>query len=278
VRIDLCGVRGSMPAAGPAFAGVGGNTACVALTAADAVGPKLVLDGGTGLRNVADLVGGKPFAGTLLLSHLHWDHTQGLPFFTAADDPGSRVDVHLPVLSGAPSHALDALMGPPFFPITPADLAGNWRFLALDEGRFEVEGFEVLAREVPHQGGRTFGFRITDGRSSLAYVSDHGPVALGPGPEGWGPYHEAVRELADGVDVLLHDAQYTVPELAAKPHFGHSAVDYAVSLGERCGVGRVALFHHDPWRTDEAVDAIVSRFGASPVPVSAAVEGDVITL
>jgi hypothetical protein len=141
-----------------------------------------------------------------------------------------------------------------------------------------VEGFEVLAREVPHQGGRTFGFRITDGRSSLAYVSDHGPVVLGPGPEGWGPYHEAVRELADGVDVLLHDAQFTVSELAARPHFGHSAIDYAVSLGARCGVGRVVLFHHDPWRTDEAVDAIVSRFGASPVPVTAAVEGDTITL
>jgi len=267
-----------MPAAGSAFAGVGGNTACVALTHDTASAPALVIDGGTGLRNVETLTGGMPFDGTLLLSHLHWDHTQGLPFFTAADDRASRVDVRLPVASGAPSHALDPLMAPPFFPITPAGLPGSWRFDALDEGRFEVEGFDVLAREVPHQGGRTFGFRVSDGRSSVAYVSDHGPIVLGPGPDGWGPYHRAVRELADGVDVLLHDAQYTAPELAEKPNYGHSAVDYAVALAERCAVGRLVLFHHDPWRTDDAVAAIVRRFSDGPLAVVAAVEGDTITL
>jgi len=169
-------------------------------------------------------------------------------------------------------------MAPPFFPITPSGLPGDWRFAPLDEGRFEVEGFQVLAREVPHQGGRTFGFRIDDGRSSLAYVSDHGPIVLGPGPDGWGPYHEAVRELAEGVDVLLHDAQYTAPELAEKPNYGHSAVDYAVALGERCDVRRLLLFHHDPWRTDDAVAALVQRFSGRSLPVAAAVEGDVIVL
>src|SRR5262245_1228131 len=168
MRVDLCGVRGSMPAAGPALVRVGGNTSCVAITHDIDEGPRLVVDAGTGLRNVAALLDGAPFRGTLLLSHLHWDHTQGLPFFTAGDRPDARVDVRLPVAAGQPAHALDSMMGPPFFPITVDGLQGRWRFEPLDEGRFEVEGFEVVAREVPHPGGRTFGFRVTDGRSSLA--------------------------------------------------------------------------------------------------------------
>jgi ribonuclease BN (tRNA processing enzyme) len=257
---------------------VGGNTSCVALAHDVAEGPSLLLDGGTGLRNVAGLLDGAPFRGTLLLSHLHWDHVQGLPFFTAGDRPDGRVDVRLPVAAGAADHALDGMLGPPFFPITVSSLLGRWRFSPLDEGAFEVEGFHVLAREVPHPGGRTFGFRVSDGRSSLAYVADHGPIALGPGPDGWGPYHESAMALATGVDLLVHDAEFTVPELEAKPHYGHSAVDYAVALAERADVGRLLLFHHDPWRTDDAMAAIVDRYRGGPVKVDAAVEGHTIAL
>ena len=117
----------------------------------------------------------------------------------------------------------------------------------------------MLVREIPHTGGRTFGFRVGDGDGTIAYISDHGPIALGPGPDGWGPYHDAVCELADGVDVLLHDAQFTAAELADRPHFGHSAADYAVALAERCHVDRLLLYHHDPDRTDDEVDALVER-------------------
>jgi len=278
MRVHLCGVRGSMPAAGPAFGRVGGNTSCVAIAHDVDEGPRLLLDAGTGLRNVAALLAGAPFRGSLLLSHLHWDHTQGLPFFTAGDRPDGRVDVHLPVAGGAAAHALDAMMSPPFFPITVGELHGQWQFTALDEGRSDIEDFDVLARLVPHPGGRTFGFRVSDGRSSMAYVSDHGPIVLGPGPDGWGPYHDAVLELVSGVDLLLHDAQYTAVELPERAHFGHSAVEYAVALAERGEVGRLLLFHHDPWRTDDAVDALADRYRAGPLKVAAAVEGDTIVL
>ena len=185
--------------------------------------PRLLLDGGTGLRRVAELLDGGPFEGALLLGHLHWDHTQGIPFFAAGDRPDARVDVHLPVADGDAAHGLDGLMAPPFFPIEASELDGRWSFQALDEGSLEVEEFTVLVREIPHTGGRTFGFRVSDGDGTIAYMSDHGPIALGPGPDGWGPYHEAVCELTDGVDVLLHDAQFTAAELADRPHFGHSA-------------------------------------------------------
>ena len=278
MRLHLLGVRGSTPAPGPEFIRVGGNTSCVAIAHDDEWRPRLLLDGGTGLRRVAGLLGDSPFEGALLLGHLHWDHTQGIPFFGAGDRPDARVDVHLPVVDAAPAHALDGMMAPPFFPIDAGGLQGRWSFSALDEGSFDVEGFTVLAREIPHTGGRTFGFRVSDGRATVAYISDHGPLALGRGPNGWGPYHDAVCELADRVDVLLHDAQYTPAELATRPHFGHSAVDYAIALAEHCTVGRLLLYHHDPERTDDEVDALVDQHRGGPVKVAAAIEGDVIEL
>jgi phosphoribosyl 1,2-cyclic phosphodiesterase len=271
-------VRGSTPAPGPAFVRVGGHTSCVAVAHDGDWGPRLLLDAGTGLRRVAALLGDAPFDGTLLIGHLHWDHTQGIPFFAAGDRPDARVDVHLPADAGDPADALDGLMSPPFFPIDAGGLRGRWTFHALAEGSFDVEGFTVLAREIPHPGGRTFGFRVSDGRATMAYVSDHGPLALGFGPDGWGPYHDAVVALADGADVLLHDAQYTADELTTRQHFGHSAIDYAVALADRCSVGHLLLYHHDPERTDDEVDAIVDGLRDSAVKVSAAVEGDVIQL
>jgi ribonuclease BN (tRNA processing enzyme) len=275
--VDLCGVRGSMPAAGTAFARVGGNTSCVALTGAGERGPRLLLDAGTGLRNVGRLLGEAPFGGSLLLTHLHWDHTQGLPFFTAGDRDDASVDVHLPA-SGDAAHALDPLLSPPFFPITAAGLRGDWRFSALEPGRFSVAGFDVVARHLPHPGGATFGLRVSDGHSSMAYVPDHGPLALGPGPDGWGPYHDDILALVEGVDLLVHDAQLVPAELPAKAHFGHSTPGYAAELARRAGVGRLLLFHHDPWRTDDEVDAIVRAVSGSGLDVAAAVEGQSITL
>jgi phosphoribosyl 1,2-cyclic phosphodiesterase len=278
MRLHLCGVRGSTPAPGLAFSRVGGHTSCVAVAHDDDVAPRLLIDAGTGLRRVCELLGDTPFDGSIVIGHLHWDHTQGIPFFYAGDRPDARVDVYLPAHGGDAAHALDGLMAPPFFPIDAGGLRGHWSFHALEEGSFEAEGFTVLAREIPHAGGRTFGFRVTDGAATLAYVSDHGPLALGFGPDGWGPYHAAVHELADGADVLLHDAQYTADELAIRQHFGHSAIDYAVALAERCNVGRLLLHHHDPDRTDDEVDALVEAHQSTTVDVAAAIEGDVIQL
>jgi hypothetical protein len=139
------------------------------------------------------------------------------------------------------------------------------------------EDFDVLALEIPHKGGRTFGFRVSDSSgASIAYLSDHGPIALGPGPAGLGEYHEAARALADRVDVLIHDAQHTAVELPEYAHFGHSAIDYAVGLAETCGVKQLLLFHHAPPRTDDQLDAIVAGLRAKSVAVSAAAEGTVI--
>jgi phosphoribosyl 1,2-cyclic phosphodiesterase len=239
--------------------------------------PSLVLDAGTGIRDLGALLGEAPFRGVVLLGHLHWDHTQGLPFSRAIDHDSAEVQLCLPDQEDGDS-AIDVLrraMSPPHFPIGPEGLRGAWTFSALSPGTHHLAVFEVLALEIPHKGGRTFGYRINDGRSAIAYLSDHGPSALGPGPDGWGPYHEAAMALAADVDVLIHDAQHTAAELPSRAIFGHSAADYAVRLGELAGAGSVLLFHHDPARTDAEVDAVVESFAGAPISVQAAVEGEV---
>lgn len=277
MRVHLLGVRGSTPTPGEAFARHGGHTSCVAIELDDGRIP-LVLDAGTGLRSLGALLGGGPFRGTLLLGHLHWDHTHGLPFSAAVDHPASQVRVFAPV---EPGQTVDELLGmamsPPSFPIGPGELRGDWSWSGLTEGHHSMEGLDVLAREIPHKGGRTFGFRVSDGRHAVAYLSDHMPQALGSGPDGLGARHDAALTLADDVDVLIHDAQYTAEELPTRGAFGHSAAEYAVSLGQAAGARRVVLFHHDPARTDDQIDAIVARFADAGLPVCAAVEGTVLS-
>lgn len=279
MKVHVLGVRGSTPAPGHAFARHGGNTSCIAL-ARDGEAPSLVLDAGTGLRDLGALLGEVPFRGALLLGHLHWDHTQGLPFSRAIDHDGAEVRLCLPDQEDG-AEAIDVLrraMSPPHFPIGPEGLRGGWTFEGLQPGFHHVAGFEVLALEIPHKGGRTFGYRVSDGHSAIAYLSDHGPSALGPGPEGWGPYHETAMALAADVDVLIHDAQHTSEELPSRASWGHSAADYPVRLGELAGARSVLLFHHDPNRTDGEVDALVASFSGATVAVEAAAEGMVIDL
>jgi phosphoribosyl 1,2-cyclic phosphodiesterase len=266
LRIDLCGVRGSIPAPGAEFVRYGGHTSCVALTLADGEAhdrrPSLILDAGAGLLRAARLLGGEPYAGAILLSHLHWDHTLGLPFFAAGEPAVARARVLMPEQPGGGSgtELLAGVMRPPYFPIGPGELPGEWTFATIAPGELPVAGFRVLAREIPHRGGRAFGYRIADGRgAALAYLPDHCPTALGAGPDGWGEYHPAALELARGVDVLIHDATLLPSELAAEADFGHAVADYAVRLGHRAGAREVVLFHHRHDRTDAELDQLAAR-------------------
>jgi phosphoribosyl 1,2-cyclic phosphodiesterase len=261
VRLYLCGVRGSTPAPGADFLRYGGHTSCVAIAHDDAARPTLVLDAGTGLRQVTPLLGGQPFDGTILLTHLHWDHVHGLPFFTGGDCEGSRVSLLLPEQDDGASaeQALAKGMSPPHFPIGPGELRGAWTFGTIAPGPLKAEGFTIEARAIPHKGGATLGYRVSDGSSVIAYLPDHCPTALGPGPEGWGEYHAAALQLASGADVLLHDAFLLADEVPAEAFFGHAAIDYAIGLGRRAGARRVVLTHHKPGRTDAALDEVASR-------------------
>lgn len=306
MRIHLCGVRGSTPAPGRDFLRYGGHTSCLALAHDGGAGPVLVLDAGTGLRGVTRLLGDRAFDGMILLTHLHWDHVQGLPFFRAGDRDDARVRLLLPALEGEGSSSageghsgqgsssseggpradwgpsaeeiLSRAMSPPHFPITPGGLRGDWAFGTLLPGHFKAEGFTVEAREVPHKGGRTLGYRVSDGRSVIAYLPDHCPTALGPGPEGWGEYHPAALELAAGADLLVHDSFLLAEEVAAEAAFGHAAAEYAVGLGRRAGARRVMLAHHKPERTDPELDTLGRRFAEAGAGVIVAAEGGILDL
>ncbi len=280
MRIHFCGVRGSTPAPGIDFVRYGGHTACLALAQTGAPAPTLILDAGAGLQRATSLLGGAPFAGTILLSHVHWDHTLGLPFFAAADRPDARVTVLIPEQpDGADAQAvLAGMMSPPYFPIEPGELSGEWSFASIATGELQIEGFTVLAREIPHKGGRTFGYRVSDGHSTLAYLPDHCPTALGPGEDGFGEYHPAAIELAQGADVLVHDALIFPEELASEAAFGHAVTDYAVQLGRRAAARSVVLFHHRHDRSDDALDGLAERFRVTSPSVTVAAEGSSLDL
>ena len=271
MRLHLLGVRGSTPAPGIEYVRYGGHTSCVALTADGDAAPSLLLDAGTGIRRATALCEG-PFRGTILLTHLHWDHVHGLPFFTGADREDARTSVVMPAQSdGADALAVLARgFSPPHFPVAPDALRGAWSFTGASPGTFDAEGFEVTALEIPHKGGRTYGYRVDDGRNCVAYLPDHCPTDLGPGPDGWGEYHENALALARDADVLIHDASLVAEELAAEAWFGHAAVEYAIALGHRAGVATVVLFHHKPDRTDDALDAMPARTGDADDVVVAA--------
>ena len=267
-----------MPTPGADFLRYGGQTSCVAISR-DGSAPELILDAGTGLVAVTALLEGRPYDGSILVGHLHWDHTQGMPFFAGGGAAGSRVDVLIPAQGGPCQSAHDVLAGsfsPPHFPIVPSQLGPGWTFEGLDEGPHVIDGFDVLAREIPHKGGRTFGYRVEHEGASLAYFSDHSPTSVGPGRDGLGERHEAALALARGVDLLVHDAQHLAEQFPGVDFLGHASVEYCVELAREAGVATLALFHHAPGRTDDEIDAILDLarlLAGDDLTVVAAYEG-----
>jgi phosphoribosyl 1,2-cyclic phosphodiesterase len=267
MKLLLLGVRGSTPAPGPDFVKYGGHTSCVAVIPDGASDPTLVLDAGTGLRTLTSQLSTPAYRGAIVLSHMHWDHVQGIPFFAAGDRPASVVDLYVPAQQGETGRQLlTRMMSPPLFPIEPEGLNGAWSFHTLDTGTHDIGGFTVRTADIAHKGGRTFGFRIEDGTGAVAYLPDHAPAQGCSG---------AARDLIAGVDVLLHDAQFVESERAIADAYAHATVSDAVRLATEAGVGQLVLFHHSPVRTDVQLDELAVSVEA-PMPVVVASEGQVL--
>lgn len=279
MQLTFYGVRGSCPCAGERYRRVGGNTSCVLVSVPGE--PPLLLDLGTGLRAFGEVLepalrrAGHPLRANALLTHLHFDHILGLPFFAPLQDPGASLTVHGPEPDGSTfEEALTRAVMPPFFPVEMSEIGGKVELRGLADGDLTLGSVRVRARSVPHPGN-TLGFRIDADGGSIAYLPDHqAPLDRRSVPDG-------VRELCDGVDLLVHDAQYTDEEFAARPAWGHSTVAYAVRVAAESGARRLLLFHHDPARTDRDVAALLRRArrladAQKLEDVSAAVEGLVV--
>lgn len=244
-------MRGSTPCPCEENRRYGGNTSCVSLEAPGS--EPIVLDLGTGVRRWGHTrPGGNPFRGSALVTHLHWDHVQGLPFFVPVLLDGARLDIYGPPQTGESlDDAFRRFICPPYFPVTIDELYGQIRFHDVFHEDLEMDGAKVRVRPVPHIGP-TNGYRVDVGGASVAYLSDHQMPQ-----DGSHVVSDDVLELCDGADLVIHDAQYTRNEFSQKSHWGHCTVDYALFVAREAGAKRLALFHHDPAHDDEDLDQIL---------------------
>ncbi|MDH4145929.1 MAG: MBL fold metallo-hydrolase [Acidimicrobiia bacterium] len=261
MRVSFFGVRGSIPCSNGALARYGGNTSSVVVEAPGS--PPILLDLGTGVRQygeraAADLEPGSALHAVALVTHLHWDHVQGLPFFVPVLKPGGRLDVFSPAPGGGLglAEAFDKCMCPPYFPVRLAELPGEVNFVELEDGTMRFGEVTVTSACVPHVGP-TMGFRLEWRGRTVVYIPDHqqptdGSLAI----------DRRVASLVAGADLLIHDAQYTRAEFESKAEWGHSTIEYAVEVAAWGGVRTLALFHHDPTHGDELLDELAAE-GAS---------------
>ena len=251
--VSFHGVRGSTPCCYPELQRYGGNTSCVTVESPGR--DPIVFDLGTGLRQwgVA-LTGSRCSTLHALVSHLHWDHVQGLPFFAPLHAPGTCLNIYGPGEEDETmGEAFGRFMKPPFFPIEPHQLEGEVVFHDVAETEFEIEDARITVRDVPHTG-TTNGYRVERGGLSIAYVPDHQQPVDGPDKVA-----ESVLELCRGVDVLIHDAQFTPEEFELRADWGHCTIDYAIEVARQAGARSLVMFHHDPSHDDDALDRLAAE-------------------
>ncbi|EYF06349.1 MBL fold metallo-hydrolase [Chondromyces apiculatus] len=249
MQIKFWGVRGSIASPGPETAAVGGNTSCVEVRCGAA---RFILDAGTGIRKLGDaLMAEGNVRATLLLSHLHWDHIQGLPFFVPAYVPSTRVEVVGTTHGvGTLRDTLANQMAAPNFPVRLEDLGAEIAYREVRHGQaFDIGEVKVRVAKLNHPGG-VLAYRLDHAGKSVVYATD---------TEHYACVDPALRSLAEGADVLIYDSQYTPEEYRgdhgrSKAGWGHSTYVAGAELARAAGVGTYVLFHHDPTRNDAAVD------------------------
>ncbi len=255
MQARVWGCRGSLAAPGADTVRYGGNTSCIAVRLES--GDVVVLDAGTGIRPLgAAMVDDTPAEIHLLLTHLHMDHLQGLGFFRPLFDPDVHVHLWGPASPVQPlAERIAIYLSPPLFPVRLADVPATLTFHNASDEPVTIGSATVRAANVAHQGP-TVGYRIEEGGRSLAYLPDHEPslgVDLADQPPSWISGHD----LAHGVDVLFHDAQYGDHEYPNHVGWGHSALEHVMRFADKAEVERVVLFHHDPYHTDDELEALL---------------------
>ena len=288
MRARLWGTRGSCPSPGPHTVRYGGNTTCLEVRSDD--DHLVIVDAGTGIRELGRMLaaraGGRPITGDVFFSHAHWDHIQGLPFFTPAFQAGNHLRLFgSSQLQRGLEVVLRQQMSPVVFPVAFDDLLARMEFRELDGDRHSENGLDVHAIPVRHPGG-ALGYRLSPtatANRSLVFIPDNELDRFGDRAPG-APTREELVAFARGARVLIHDAMYTGTEYMEHRGWGHSSYRDVVEFAIDAEVERLILFHHDPDRTDDALDAqlglchqmVKERNGS--VQVMAAAEGTEITL
>jgi phosphoribosyl 1,2-cyclic phosphodiesterase/ActR/RegA family two-component response regulator len=296
IRIRFWGTRGSLATPGPTTLRYGGNTSCVEVRTAD--GTLIVLDCGTGAHRLGQALlasAAQPVGGHLLITHTHWDHIQGFPFFAPLFIPGSQWDLYAP---GGRGHHLEATLAGQmeytYFPVTLEQLGAAIRFHDLIEGQLSISRTHIVTHYMNHPA-LTLGYRLEADGVVIVYAVDHEPHGRAqpgrgnldtPTPGSPAVHREDQRhiEFLAGADLVIHDAQYTVDEYPKKIGWGHTPAEWAVDYALAAGAKRLALFHHDPLRDDDALDRLVEICRRRVVSagglldVFAAAEGHVLEL
>jgi len=270
-RLKLWGVRGSIPVPGPATVRYGGNTACVEVRADDEL---IILDAGSGIRELGIALekefGSRPINLSLLITHVHWDHIQGFPFFVPSYNDKNQIRIF--GYNGGGSGLQEILKGQmatPFFPVELYDLPGRIQFETPASMDFKIGKVRVHARRMNHPGV-CVGYRIVTSKGSIAYLPDHEPYdafklhaskshLLSP-EQIEKRAHEDRAELVKflkGSDILILDSQYTDEEYHAHVGWGHGSLSSVVSLSLDAGIRKLILFHHDPTHDDQMIDKMV---------------------
>jgi phosphoribosyl 1,2-cyclic phosphodiesterase len=267
MKVKLWGARGSVPSPGPETLRYGGNTSCVQVTLSD--GTTIVLDAGTGIRNLGIAMTGAPPRVNILLTHLHLDHIQGLMFFAPAFRPQADLSIWGPEAPEASLRdRIARYISAPLSPVEIRELPCHVEFMDAPHVEWDIGPARIRAASVTHRGP-TLGYRITEGDTSLCYIPDHEP-ALGTTLQNLEPDWISGYDLAHGASLLIHDCQYADGEYADHIGWGHSRLTDALTFARRVEAERLLLFHHDPMHTDDFLDA----FHGSAIDGWAALGGD----
>ena len=264
MRVRFFGTRGSIATPGPHTLRYGGNTSCIEVQSS--AGTLVILDMGTGAAVLGRelMARGEPSRGHILISHTHWDHIQGIPFFAPLFVPGFEWDIYGPrgVHQGL-RQTLAGQMQSAYFPVTLEQLGAAIRYRELVEGRLRIGDIEVTCRYLNHPA-LTLGYRLEADGAALVYACDHEPHshALATGVGDFLGEDRRHAEFLAGADLVVHDAQYRASEYPQKIGWGHSTIEYACAVARLAKVGQLALTHHDPMRDDAAIDALVDSLRA----------------
>jgi len=250
IHVDFWGVRGSVTSPGPTTTRYGGNTSCISITVDNKI---LILDAGTGIRNLGSAIIGQPELEIfVVVTHSHWDHIQGFPFFTPIYQPDRPVHM-FPTLhkkNVVLSSLIDQMDGA-HFPITPDQVPSNFNFVTENPLEFlEYNGFHMELVPMNHPG-KAFGYKIKIDDKIICYFTDN---EIDP------PYEKSIEldvltEHCRNVDILIHDAQYIEADMPLKHGWGHSLISQVTKLGESAEVKNLVYYHHDPERSDDDIDA-----------------------